>query len=139
MKKVMRVCLMFVMLLALNGCEKDITKITDFERFADLTENTDRIEVTFDNNTGVPFYFTISDEDEITEVMQVLLSAQLKDAGKVPMAGDNTSFTIYQGEKQYSMSFRVNKEGDHYYTFSDSSLQDILRELAREAGAYETE
>lgn len=38
------------------GCSKEIIRITDLPEYSTMTKETDRIDVTFDNNTGVPLY-----------------------------------------------------------------------------------
>ncbi len=136
MKKIIAILAVIVLLFSFVGCGKQITKITNFERFSTMSKGADKIEVEFDNNTGVPFYFTITDRSEIDAIMDIVFSSAVEDAGKEPMAGDNTSFTIFQGEKEYRMSFRVNKEGSKYYNFVTADLQDKIRELATNAGAY---
>lgn len=43
-----------------------------------MTKETDRIDVTFDNNTGVPFYFSITNEEEIKQIMHIIFTGVLK-------------------------------------------------------------
>ena len=38
------------------GRSKEIIRITDLPEYSTMTKETDRIDVMFDNNTGVPFY-----------------------------------------------------------------------------------
>ena len=72
------------MFLGLIGCsqnddknrnnETEIDVITDFKKFSDMTrEGTDKIDVTFDNHSGYPFYFTVQDQDDIAEIMEIIL------------------------------------------------------------------
>ena len=76
MKKLIAFVLTLVCLLSLVGCAKEINTITDFSKFADMTKDgTDKIEVTFDNNTGTPFYFTIEEKEDIDEIMDIIFSA----------------------------------------------------------------
>ncbi len=138
MKKI-GLILMSIFLALSFACCKEIKTLADFERFEDMTKQTEKIEVCFDNNTGVPFYFTISEQGEIDEIMELIFSSELKNAGREPSAGDNTSLTIFQGESKYVVDFRVNKEGRNYYFFQTADLQNKIRELARAAGAYDTE
>ncbi len=138
MKKI-GLILMSFLLAFMVGCGKEIKTIADFKRFESMTKETEKIEVCFDNNTGVPFYFNIFDQAEIDEIMEIIFSTELKNAGNEPSAGDNTSLTIFQRDKKYTVHFRVNKEGRNYYFFTNDDLQDKIRELAREAGAYDTE
>ncbi len=137
MKKFLALLAVVVLLFSFVGCGKQITKITDFERFESMTKETDRIEVEFDNHTGKPFYFTITDQNDIDAVMEIIFSSEVEKIKNEPMAGDNTSFTLFQGEKEYRMHFRVNKEGKNYYNFATDDLQNKIRELATDVGAYE--
>ena len=75
MKKLIAMVLALVCVLGLVGCAKEINTITDFSKFAGMTKNgTDKIEATFDNNTGTPFYFTIEDKEDIPTIQDVLRS-----------------------------------------------------------------
>ncbi len=138
MKKIGLLLMSILLALTFVGC-KEIKTLADFERFEGMTKQTEKIEVCFDNNTGVPFYFTISDQEEIDEIMEIIFSSELKNAGSTPSAGDNTSLTIFQGESKYVVNFRVNKEGRNYYFFQTGDLQNKIREFARAAGAYDME
>lgn len=137
MKKVilfLSCCLLTCLLVA---CQKEINSITDFSQFSDMTQETDRVEVEFDNNSGVPFYFTIDNQEAVDEVMTIIFSATFIDRGEENLfAGDNTSIKIIQGEKEYNLHVRVNKDGKRYYAFSTGDLQNKIIELARQAGAY---
>ena len=72
--------LTMVMAFGLFGCspsdnedknnDVEIENITDFSKFSTMEQITDRIEVTFDNNSGVPFYFAIENEADIDEIME---------------------------------------------------------------------
>ncbi len=138
MKKLIILCLAFILVFSMAGCDQKIEKITDFERFESMTKETDKIEVNFDNNTGAPFYFTISDQAEIDAIMDIIFPSTVENAGKEAMAGDNTSLTIFQGENKYVIHFRTNKENKNFYNFTSRTLQDKIIELAREARAYDT-
>ncbi len=138
MKKLLSLVMIAFLLISMTACGKQITKITDFERFESMTKETDKIEVNFDNNTGAPFYFTISEQAEIDAIMDIIFSSTVENAGKEAMAGDNTSLTIFQGENKYVIHFRTNKEDKNFYNFTSRALQDKIIELAREARAYDT-
>lgn len=56
MKKVSILILLFVMSFICFGCSKEIIRITDLPEYSTMTKETNRIDVTFDNNTGVPLY-----------------------------------------------------------------------------------
>ena len=56
MKKISILILLFVMSFVYFGCSKEIIRITDLPEYSTMTKETDRIDVTFDNNTGVPLY-----------------------------------------------------------------------------------
>ncbi len=125
-------CLAF----SLFGCGKEIKSITDFSEYADMTRETDKIEVTFDNNSGSPFYFTIEKQEDIRQIMSIVFSSTFKNMGKELFAGDNTYISIIQGERKYNLHLLMNKEGKYYYSFATDDLQNKINELARNAGAY---
>lgn len=137
MKKLIAFALMLVLMASLAGCAKEINGINDFSRYSGMKQETDRIEVTFDNHSGAPFYFTIEDQADIEEIMSIIFSSAFEKIGKEINDGDNTSIRIIQGENEYSMHINHNKEGDYFFAFSTDKLQSKIIELAREAGAYE--
>ncbi len=142
MKKIISAIICFLCLVitivSLAGCSNPIKHITDMERFADMQESADSIEVEFDNHTGKPFKFTIEDENDIAEIMNIVLTEELANMGKdYPPVGDNTWIIIHQGEKSYRLSVRYNSEKDVYYGYS-FDLQSKIIELATARGAYDS-
>ena len=138
MKKTLSLILVFVLLACLVGCSKEVNTITDFSKFSDMTQDgTDKIEVTFDNYSGYPFYFTIEDQDDIDDIMNIIFTSSFSKMGKDVNGGDHTSMKIIQGEKEYQLHSFMNKEGQYYYSFSNTDLLTKIQELAREAGAFE--
>ena len=103
MKKLLALALALTTLLfCLVGCDilkntaddepsKEITTISDFSKFADMTRETDKIEVEFDNYSGYPFYFTIEDQEDIEDIMNIIFSASFTKMGTEPNGGDHTS------------------------------------------------
>ncbi len=137
MKKVFILLLCLVLLFAMSGCYSKVQKITDMEKYSTMTLQTDSIEVEFDNNSGAPFNFTITDQEQITRIMQIIFDTPLQKSGKTMPPGDNTNFTVIQGVQSYRMHFRMNKQGKYYYAFSTNELQQALREIAMQMGAYD--
>ena len=138
MKKTISLILAFILLMCMAGCAKEINTVTDFSKFADMTKDgTNKIEVTFDNHSGEPFYFDIEVQEDIEDIMDIIFASSFESKQKEVNPGDNTSITIIQGEKEYHLHARVNKEGQYYYSFSTADLQTKLQELAREAGAFD--
>ena len=138
MKKTLSLVLVFILLACLVGCSKEVNTITDFSKFSDMTQDgTDRIEVTFDNYSGSPFYFTIEDQEDIDEIMNIIFNDTFENMGEEVNDGNHSSIRIIQGERTYDMSLSANKEGKYYYAFSTADLYDKIMELAREAGAFE--
>ena len=143
MKKLIAIVLALVCVLGLVSCvirnnenEKEVNTITDFSKFSDMTKDgTDKIEVTFDNNTGVPFYFTIEEKEDIDEIMNIIFSSFFEKCGE--KNGSHTSLNIIQGEKEYKMHISTNKEGNNNYSFSTEDLFWKIQELGEAAGAYE--
>ena len=144
MKKLIAVVLALVCVLGFVSCvsgnnenEKEVNTITDFSKFSDMTKDgTDKIDVTFDNNTGVPFYFTIEEKEHIDEIMNIIFSSSFEKCGEMN-DGSHTSIKIIQGEKEYKMHVSTNKEGASYYSFSTSDLFLKITELGEDAGAFE--
>ena len=138
MKKLIALVLVSVCVISLVGCTKKVSTITDFSEFSDMTkEGTDKIEVTFDNNSGAPFYFIIEDKEDIDEIMDIIFSASFEKMREEVNGGSHTSIKILQGKKMYSMGVVRNYEGKTGYTFTSTVLQDKIIELAREAGAFD--
>lgn len=139
MKKTLSLILALITILfCFVGCAKEVNTITDFSKFSDMTQDgTDKIEVTFDNYSGYPFYFTIEAQEDIEEIMDIIFSSSFTKMKKEVNGGDHTSIKIIQGEKEYNLHAFMNKEGQYYYSFSSTDLQTKLQELAREAGAFE--
>ena len=143
MKKLIALVLALVCVLGLVSCvsgnnenEKEVNTITDFSKFSDMTKDgTDKIDVTFDNNTGVPFYFTIEEKEDIDEIMNIIFSSSFEKCGE--MNGSHTSLNIIQGEKEYKMHISTNKEGNNNYSFSTEDLFWKIQELGEVAGAYD--
>ena len=122
----------------LDSVNKEVNSITDFSKFSDMTQDgTSKIEVTFDNYSGYPFYFTIEEQKDIDEIMDIIFSSSFTKMGKEVNAGDHTSMKIIQGEKEYQLHAFMNKEGQYYYSFSNTDLLTKIQELAREAGAFD--
>lgn len=146
MKKTALLILTALLLMLSVGCTlyeidekedgKEINSITDFSKLSDMTRETDKIDVEFDNYSGSPFYFTIEKQDDIDEIMDIIFSSSFTKMGKEMNSGDHTSITIIQGEKEYHIHSFMNKEGEFYYSFATVELQTKLQELAREAGAF---
>ena len=139
MKKLIALTLALVLLLCcLVGCAKEVNTITDFSKFEGMTKDgTDKIEVTFDNYSGYPFYFTIEDKDDIDEIMEIIFSASFNKMEKEVNGGDHTSIKIIQGENEYNLHAFMNKEGRYYYSFTTTELLSKIQELAKETGAFD--
>ena len=137
MKKTLSLILLFMLLVCSVGCSKEVNTITDFSKFSDMTQDgTDKIEVTFDNYSGSPFYFTIEDQEDVDEIMNIIFSSSFNKMEKEANGGDHTSMKIIQGEKEYQLHAFMNKEGRYYYSFLNTDLQTKIQEIAREAGAF---
>lgn len=137
MKKLLALTLILTLLVCSTACTREIKTINDFSKFSDMTRKTDKIEVTFDNYSGYPFYFTIEDREDIDEVMDIIFESSFNKMEEEVNGGDHTSIKIIQGEKVYNMHAFMNKEGRYYYSFSTTDLLLKIKELAREAGAYD--
>lgn len=144
MKKLKLLIFALVCVFGLVGCSldnyeyKEINTITDFSKFADMTrDGTVKIDVTFDNYSGYPFYFTIEDQEDIDEIMDIIFSSSFTKMESEMNGGDHTSLKIIQGEKEYNLHSFMNKEGQYYYSFATTDLLTIIQELAQEVGAFE--
>lgn len=142
MKKIFSVAIIGIiscmLIFSFAACStKNISKITDMERFSDMQKKADRIDVEFDNHSGKAFLFSIEKTDDISEILDLLFEENLiKLNGEFP-PGDNTYLIIIQDEKEYRLSVRVNKEKKNYYAFETNTLQTKIADMAREKGAYE--
>lgn len=125
------------------GCSNtsnDVITITDIEYYSDMQMEADRIEVKFDNSTGNYFKFTIDNKNDITDIMNIVLNDKLNNLGNEAIAPtDNTSFTVYQGEKAYSIALNGVMANGNHYAFSSIDLQSKITDLAIAQGAYDTE
>lgn len=137
MKKLTLLILALICVLGLGGCTKEVHTITDFSDYSDMTRETNKIEVEFDIHSGYPFCFTIEEQEDIDEIMDIVFSSSFMNMGKEMYAGASTVLTIIQGEKEYHINVSMNKEGENYYSFETNELQLKIYELAREAGLYE--
>ena len=143
MKKVLSVIASVVLgcifLATFAGCSDKISSITDIERFSDMQSGADKIDVTFDNGTQDGFSFTITNEEEVAEIMRIIFNTPISYGGKqneIPSMG-NTFLTIYQGENTYTLGHRFISEGENYYSFQTSELAEKITALATETGAFE--
>ena len=132
-----KLSLFLLFILTLCSCSKEINNINDFSKFSSMTIETDKIDVTFDNYSGSPFYFTIDNQEEINEIMDIIFSSSFTKMKNEVNGGDHTSLKIYQKDKEYNLHCFMNKEGRYYYSFSTNELQIKINELAIEAGAFD--
>ena len=138
MKRLIALFLAVLITVSFVGCTNEVNTVTDFSKFEGMTKDgTDKIEVTFDNYSGYPFYFTIEDKDDIDEIMEIIFSASFNRMDKEVNGGDHTSMKIIQGERVYNMHAFMNKEGRYYYSFTTTELLSKIQELAKEAGAFD--
>lgn len=132
-------CILFGICAVTAGCSS-IERITDIDFYADMQRQTDKIDVDFDNGTQEGFKFTLTDENDIEEIMDIIFSDTLNDLGKEPQPpGGNTYITVYQGEKAYSLSVHFITVNGRLYTFSTRRLSDKILELATARGAFDVE
>lgn len=127
-----------ILLFSSVGCSDEISSITDVEWYSDMRKQTDKIDVDFDNDTQEIFKFSITDEEEIGEIMEIIFSDTLLDLGKqLKPPGNNTYITIYQGEKAYILSVLYIEVGDKLYAFSTRALSNKIYALASAQGAFD--
>ena len=129
-----------MLLVAFAGCADNISSITDIERFADMQQQADKIDVDFENGRQYGFQFTITDEGEIEEIMNIIFSNTLSKYadGELQPPGYNTVIKIYQGEKSYTLNVSFISANGKLYSFTTSKLADKITELATAAGAFES-
>ena len=130
-----------MLLIAFVGCTNSISSITDIERYSDMQQQADKIDVDFENGRQYGFQFTITDQSEIEEIMSIIFSNTLSkyadNEGLPP--GCNTVIKIYQGEKLYTLNVSFISANGKLYSFSTNNLADKIKELATAAGAYDSE
>lgn len=124
--------------LGFVGCKAPTITITDIGRFSEMQKTANKIDVCFDNYTEDYFKFTITDEADLAEIMDILFSETLSDQGKqLAPHGLNTFIVIYQGTNAYSVDVHQIYHNQRLYTFSTSRLADKINDLATELGAWE--
>lgn len=118
--------------------ENTVSVITDIPRFSSMRKQADKIDVDYDNNNGKIIPFSITDTEEIAELMDVIFKASLYKMSE-PIPPDNsTRITVYQGNRSYAFSVCYITENGNDYTISNSLLEKIMR-IAWAHGVYETE
>lgn len=139
-KLLIPLALFFVAVFAVAVCLKiqSFKYITDIEGFADMQSGGDKIEVNFENGTQFGFNFTIEDKEDIEDIVNTVLTTRLTNLGKnSPDApGDNTNFTVYQGDNAYRIALSGVWSNDNRYAFSTNDLRDKINTIATEAGAF---
>lgn len=129
----MKINLFILLSLCLYGCSKKINNINDFSMYSDLKKEADIINVTYDNYLGSPFYFSITNQEEINDIMNIIFSSHFEKIGKEinVNGGSHTSILIIQGEKEYTMPVHYIKNGRYYYSFITYELEDKINEIAK--------
>lgn len=125
-----------IALLAMTGCSAKY--ITDIAGYEDMQTGGDKIEVKFGNGTQYGFTFTIEDKADIDEIVNLVLTTELKNSSNRPVApGDNTHFTVYQGENTYRIALSGVWAGDERYSFTSDELREKINAVATERGAFD--
>jgi len=119
------------------ACSKSVSKITDMKRFSDMQKTADRIDVEFDNHSGRAYEFSIENAKDIAEIMEILFSESLVNLKGSYPPGNNTYITVIQGENEYTLSVRINKENKNYYSFASNALETKINDIARANGAFD--
>jgi len=127
---------------AFAGCSKtteNVETITDIEFYADMQAGGDKIVVDYENGTREGFIFTIEDKADIDEIVNLVLTSRLTNVGNEPVApGDNTHFTVYQGEKAYGIALSGVRSNNDRYIFSEiEALGQKISAIAIEKGAHD--
>lgn len=128
----MTVTYVFLLLFSAVCCSNKISSISDLKRFSDMQKRADKIEVDFDNGTQEGFLFTITDESEISDIMEIISTSSLESCGKIdaPAPLGNTYITIYQGVKTYHLGVYYALQDDEFYRFTTRNLYNKIYELA---------
>lgn len=138
--KIFYLLLICIFAFTCTACASGVKNINDFYNYKTLTkDNTDKIEVNFDNYTGKTFHFDITDPEEIAEIMDIIFTEKFIKMDKGFFAGGNTYIVIIQGSKSYNVNVSINKNGLNFYKFESNDLQAKIIELARKAGAFNYE
>lgn len=142
-KLLLPLLLFFIALFAMVGCTntKTVEYITDIAGYENMESGGDKIEVSFENGKQFGFNFTIEDKAEIDEIVNLVLTTQLINLGNnSPVEpGDNTHFTVYQGENVYGIALSGVMSNDNRYAFSTNDLREKIRDIAETKGAFDTE
>ncbi len=129
MNKIKKISLFLVcgIILILSSCKKSINYITDIPEYKKLTKEVDKIEVQYDTNDGYTFDFTIDDQDELNEIMDLILNTKLEKS--TIMDGGHTVLYIYKDSKVYRVSVSSVGYKDLVYAFETSGLYYKIEEI----------
>ena len=122
----------------ISNPDNTVLSITDIPRFSSMQNQADKIDVDLDNYNGKIIPFSITDTEEIAELMDVIFKASLyKMSAPIP-SGNSTFITIYQGNRSYTFSVCYISENGNNYRISNSLLDKIMK-IAWVHGVYDTE
>ena len=132
MKKVVKInfCVLFLtMVLFLMGCSNTkINNILDIERYEDLSTEVSEIAVSYDIGEASPFEFKISNEEEISEIMDIILNTNLIKTNS-SSDGGHTNITLITNKKEYNILISQIKEKGNYYCFENDNLYNKISDL----------
>jgi len=119
----------------LTGCEKYPTEInfTDFPQFKGFSENVVSIVVNWDNNDGDYIVYTITDEDEVKNIVNELNETKFLKADSNNDGGhsyitlkeaNNSEIKIMLNQIQYGTK-------NQYYNYENSNFYNFIKQIGQ--------
>ncbi len=130
MSKIRKI-IIILLLLCIVGVwylnKQNVGYIKDISKYEGLTQEVDKIEVRYDNDTGSYVGFIIDDKNELNEIMSIILNTKLEKSE--PWNGNNTVLIIYKGLKTYSMNVVHVGTKNQWYEFETYELTDKITKI----------
>ncbi len=128
--------------VACSNSDNEINTIKDIEFYSEMKAGGDKIDVDFNNGKKNGFQFSIDEESDIREIVDLVLTAKLTNiVNDAPAPMGNISFTIHQGTNSYGISLNgiVIDNSSRYILSTNDELREKINAIATEKGAFDTE
>lgn len=126
--KIVILVLIFCIIVVFIAYKNNISYITDIDKYRGLTQDVDKIEVSYDINENYSLDFTIDDPSELNEIMYLILNTKLNKIDGY-MDGSNTILYIYQGSKIYRINSRRVGYNNKTYLFETTLLYEKITNI----------
>lgn len=126
--KIVILVLIFCIIVVFVAYKNNISYITDIDKYSGLTQEVDKIEVSYDINENYSLDFTIDDPSELNEIMYLILNTKLNKIDGY-MDGSNTILYIYQGSNIYRINSRRVGYNNKTYLFETTLLYEKITNI----------